>query len=66
MPCQRTRKCFASDVIPVRPGFAIGKDSQSVGQANGAEVIDLVIDDGSQTASAVARRSEADQIGPAI
>jgi hypothetical protein len=50
-------------MIPMRASLTIGQDSKSICQANGAEVIDLVLDHRSQTDSAVAWRSETDHIG---
>jgi hypothetical protein len=66
LPCKRTRKCFPGDVIPMRAGFAIGQDGEAVCQANGTEVIDPIVHNGSQTDSAIARPSEADQIRLAV
>ncbi len=50
----------------MRAGFAIGQDGEAVCQANGAKMMDPIVHDGSQTDSAIARPSEADQIRLAV
>ena len=55
-----TRKCLASNVIPMCTRFAIRQNSESVSQADRAKMIDVMIYNWSQTDSTIAWRSETD------
>jgi hypothetical protein len=61
-PCQRTSKCFACDVVPMRMRFTVSQHRQSICKPDRAKMMDVAVHDGSQTDPAIAWRSKTDQI----